>query len=60
MKWDGYWKKSEGLPHLDGIEYLFIRDSMTQQTAMQAKGDQRVDVLASTSGEQAAALRRRA
>jgi peptide/nickel transport system substrate-binding protein len=55
VKWDGYWKK--GLPHLDGIEYLFIRDSMTQQTAMLAKGDQRVDVLASTSGEQAAALK---
>jgi peptide/nickel transport system substrate-binding protein len=54
-KWPGYWKK--GLPHLDGIEFLFIRDSMTQQTAMQAKGDQRVDVLASTSGEQAATLK---
>jgi peptide/nickel transport system substrate-binding protein len=54
-KWDGYWKT--GLPHLDGIEYLFIRDSMTQQTAMLAKGDQRVDVLASTSGEQAATLK---
>jgi peptide/nickel transport system substrate-binding protein len=55
VKWDGYWQK--GLPHLDAIEYLFIRDSMTQQTAMLAKGDQRVDVLASTSGEQAAALK---
>jgi len=55
MKWSGYWNK--GLPHLDGIEFLFIRDSMTQQTAMQAKGDQRVDVLASTSGEQAATLK---
>jgi peptide/nickel transport system substrate-binding protein len=55
VKWDGYWQK--GLPHLDGIEFLFIRDSMTQQTAMQAKGDQRVDVLGSTSGEQAAALK---
>src|SRR5437763_16410419 len=55
VKWDGYWQK--GLPHLDGIEYLFIRDSMTQQTAMQAKGDQRVDALACTSGEQAVALK---
>jgi peptide/nickel transport system substrate-binding protein len=55
IKWDGYWKK--GLPHLDGLEFLFIRDSMTQQTAMLAKGDQRVDVLASTSGEQAASLK---
>jgi peptide/nickel transport system substrate-binding protein len=55
VKWAGYWQK--GLPHLDGIEYLFIRDPMTQQTAMQARGDQRVDVLASTSGEQAAALK---
>jgi peptide/nickel transport system substrate-binding protein len=55
VKWDGY--RTKGLPHLDGIEFLFIRDSMTQQTAMQAKGDQRVDVLASTSGEQAASLK---
>jgi peptide/nickel transport system substrate-binding protein len=57
MKWDGYWKKSQGLPHLDGYEFVFIRDSMTQQTAMLAKGDQRVDVLASTSGDQAATLK---
>jgi peptide/nickel transport system substrate-binding protein len=55
VKWDGY--RTKGLPHLDGIEFLFIRDSMTQQTAMLAKGDQRVDVLASTRGEQAASLK---
>ena len=55
VKWDGYWKS--GLPNLDAYEFLFIRDSMTQQTAMMARGDQRVDVLASTSGEQAAALK---
>jgi peptide/nickel transport system substrate-binding protein len=54
-RWDGYWKA--GLPLLDGYEFVFIRDSMTQQTAMVAKGDQRVDVLASTSGEQATTLK---
>ncbi|MDE3077091.1 MAG: ABC transporter substrate-binding protein, partial [Chloroflexota bacterium] len=54
-KWDGYWKK--GLPYLDGVQYLFIRDAMTQQAAMQTKGEQRVDVLSSTSGQQAATMK---
>jgi len=54
-KWDGYWGK--GKPYLDGIEFLFIRDPMTQLAAMQASGDERVDVLAVTSGEQAAMLK---
>jgi peptide/nickel transport system substrate-binding protein len=54
-RWDGYWKP--GLPLLDGYEFVFIRDSMTQQTAMVAKGEQRIDVLASTSGEQATTLK---
>ena len=53
-KWDGYWQK--GKPYLDGIEYLFIRDPMTQQAAMRARGDERVDVLSVTSGEQAAMM----
>lgn len=54
-KWEGYWGK--GKPYLDGLEYLFIRDPMTQQAAMQARGEEKVHVLAVTTGEQAAMLK---
>jgi peptide/nickel transport system substrate-binding protein len=54
-KWDGYWQK--GKPYLDGMEFIFIRDPMTQQAAMQAQGDEKVHVLAVTSGEQASMMR---
>ncbi len=54
-KWDGYWQK--GLPYLDGIEFLFIRDPMTQQAAMRASGAEKVQVLCVTSGEQAAMMK---
>jgi peptide/nickel transport system substrate-binding protein len=54
-KWEGYWEK--GRPYLDGIEFLFIRDPMTQQAAMQASGAEKVHVLAVTTGEQAAILK---
>ena len=54
-KWEGYWQK--GLPYLDGIEYLFIRDPMTQQAAMRASGSEKVHVLCVTSGEQAAMMK---
>ena len=54
-KWDGYWQK--GRPYLDGIEFLFIRDPMTQQAAMRASGAERVHVLCVTSGEQAAMMK---
>ncbi len=51
-----YWMK--GKPYLDGIDYVFIRDPMTQQAAMVTKDkDQRVDVLSVTSGEQAAMMK---
>ncbi len=51
-----YWIK--GKPYLDGIDYLFIRDPMTQQAAMVTKDkEQRVDVLSVTSGEQAAMMK---
>ncbi len=48
-KWEGYWQK--GKPYLDGIEFLFIRDPMTQQAAMRASGAEKVHVLCVTSGE---------
>jgi peptide/nickel transport system substrate-binding protein len=54
-KWEGYWQK--GLPYLDGIEFLFIRDPMTQQAAMRASGSEKVHVLCVTSGEQAAMMK---
>ena len=54
-KWDGYWQK--GLPYLDGIEFLFIRDPMTQQAAMRASGSEKVQVLCVTSGEEAAMMK---
>lgn len=54
-KWDRYWEK--GRPYLDGLEYLFIRDPMTQQAAMRASGSEKVDVLCVTSGEQAAMMK---
>ena len=54
-KWDGYWQK--GKPYLDGIEYLFIRDDLTQQAAMRASGSEKIHVLAVTSGEQAAMMK---
>ncbi len=54
-RWEGYWQK--GRPYLDGIEYLLIRDPMTQQAAMRTGGSERVQVLYSNSGEQAAMMR---
>ena len=51
-----YWQK--GKPYLDGVQYLFIRDPLTQQAAMRSKDpDERVDVLSVTSGEQAAMMK---
>ena len=49
---ENYWMK--GRPYLDGIDFLFIRDPLTQQAAMRSKDpDQKVSVLAVTSAEQA-------
>ncbi len=54
-RWEGYWQK--GRPYLDGVEFLFIRDPMTQQAAMRASGADKVHVLSVTSGEQAAMMK---
>jgi peptide/nickel transport system substrate-binding protein len=54
-RWEGYWQK--GKPYLDGIEFLFIRDPMTQQAAMRASGQDKIHVLCVTSGEEAAMLK---
>jgi len=50
-----YWQ--EGYPLLDGVEFHFIRDAMTQNIAIQADGDQSINVLQTTSGEQISQLR---
>jgi peptide/nickel transport system substrate-binding protein len=55
VKNENYW--IEGEPYLDGFTYMFVRDVMTQQAALQSSGDQSIDVLGTTSGEQAATLR---
>jgi peptide/nickel transport system substrate-binding protein len=33
-KWDGYWQK--GKPYLDGLEFVFIKDPVTQLSSFQA------------------------
>jgi peptide/nickel transport system substrate-binding protein len=33
-RWDGYWQK--GKPYLDGLEYTFIKDPVTQVAALKA------------------------
>ena len=54
-RWDGYWQK--GRPYLDGIEYLLMRDPMTQMAAMRASGPDKIQVLYCNSGEQAAMMK---
>lgn len=49
-----YWQESK--PYLDGLEYVFIRDVMTQSAALQATGEQGIDVLNTTSAELAVSL----
>ncbi|NLN07755.1 MAG: ABC transporter substrate-binding protein [Firmicutes bacterium] len=50
-RFDDHWR--EGKPYLDGVEFLLIRDEITQQAAMRATGDEQVHVLSSFSAEQA-------
>lgn len=49
-----YWDDG---PLLDGMVIKFIRDIMTQNVALQATGDQSIDVLNTTNGEQVAMFR---
>ena len=51
-RFDGYWQK--GKPYLDGVEYLYIKDPMTQSAAMQAGEAQ---VLNTETGKMAADLK---
>ena len=51
-RFDGYWQK--GKPYLDGVEYVYIKDPMTQAAAMQAGEAQ---VLNTETGKMAADLK---
>ncbi len=51
-RFDGYWQK--GKPYLDGIEYIYIRDPMTQSATIQT-GD--AHILNIEAGKQAADLK---
>ena len=51
---DDYWQ--EGKPYLDGVYHHFITDTMTQQAAMQTEGEEGIDVLNTSSGEQISTL----
>ena len=50
-----YWV--EGRPFLDGMVIKLIRDVMMQNVAMQASGEDSIDVLNTTNGEQVAMFR---
>jgi peptide/nickel transport system substrate-binding protein len=51
-RFDGYWQK--GKPYVDGMEYLYIKDPMTQSAAMEAGEGQ---VLNTETGKMAADLK---
>ena len=51
-KFDNYWQK--GKPYLDGVEYIYIKDPMTQSASMEAK---EAHVLNIEGGKQAADLK---
>lgn len=51
-RFEGYWQK--GKPYLDGMEYLYVKDPMTQSAAMQAGEAQ---VLNTETGKMAADLK---
>ncbi|MDR0838057.1 MAG: ABC transporter substrate-binding protein [Oscillospiraceae bacterium] len=47
---DDYWEA--GKPYVDAMEFQLIRDTMTQNIALQAEGDQSIDILGAMSGDQ--------
>lgn len=46
---ESYWQ--DGKPYLDAIEYVFMRDPMTQTAALQSTGAEAIDVLNTNSAE---------
>jgi peptide/nickel transport system substrate-binding protein len=53
-KWEGYWQK--GKPYLDGLEFVFIKDPVTQLSSFKAGEAQVIDVVsAKDAGELIAA-----
>jgi peptide/nickel transport system substrate-binding protein len=46
---ENYWQ--DGKPYLDAIEYVFMRDTMTQTAALQSTGAEAIDILNTNSAE---------
>jgi peptide/nickel transport system substrate-binding protein len=49
-KYADYWQK--GYPYLENVELVMIKDVMTQNIALQATGDQSIDILNTNNGDQ--------
>ena len=46
---EDYWQP--GLPYLDGVEYISLTDPLVQAAALMSTGEDRVDAVATSSGE---------
>ena len=46
---DNYWQ--QGMPYLDGVEYYSLTDPLVQAAALMSTGDDRIDAVATSSGE---------
>ena len=55
VKNENYWR--DGQPYVDSVKFLFIKDVMTVNAAMQASGDQAITMLNTVNGEQISTLR---
>ena len=55
IKRDDYWR--EGMPYLDGVEFIAMSDVMTQNAAMMSTGSDAIDELTTGNNEQVAFLR---
>ena len=49
-KWEGYWQ--EGKPYLDGLEFVFIKDPVTQLNSFKAGEAQVISVVAAKDAEE--------